>query len=61
MMDDFSGNIQAMLQDAEAVTDRRDTRAVIGMGLMFIGGIVMFFIVLPFIGAGVYVAGKESR
>jgi len=34
---------------------------VIGMSLMFIGGTVMFFIVLPFIGAGVYVAGKERR
>jgi len=61
MMDDFSENIRDMLEDAEAVADRRDVRAVIGMSLMFIGGTVMFFIVLPFIGAGVYVAGKERR
>jgi hypothetical protein len=60
-MEEFKDSIHNMLDDAEAVTDRRDMRANIAMAFFIIAALVMFLLVLPFVGAGVYVAGKDPR
>ena len=59
--ENFTDNIHNMLEDAEAVTDRRDLRANIAMAFFVAAGLVMFLLVLPFVGVGVYVAGKDPR
>ena len=60
-MEDFKDNIHNMLNDAEAVAGRRDLRANIAMAFFIVAALVMFLLVLPFVGAGVYVAGKDPR
>ena len=61
MDQDFKDGIHNMLNDADAVASRRDLRANIGVAFFIVAALVMFFVVLPFMGAGVYVAGKDPR
>ena len=60
MIEDIEERVEDMLEEASEVAVRSDVRAIIGMVFFVLAAVVLFLLVLPLVGAGVQVAGKEK-
>ena len=59
--EDFEEQIAETFDQADAIMERTDWRALMGQSLMWIAVMVTLLIVFPLIGAGVYIAGKGNE
>jgi hypothetical protein len=59
--EDFEEQLEETFDQADAIMERTDWRALMGQCLLWLAVMIAILIVFPLIGAGVYIAGKETE